>query len=844
MPIRKFGYIWRPILKIINQKPPIKMRNYLLLLSLLATGLFVNAQQLAHRDNKSVTTLVEKPVVMQTNHASAPPQHQHRAARALTSILHSQRIGSAGNLLSIIEGTCNQIDVDDALNAVTFIHRNDPFLLPGSNVAQYRFDVSKNRGTSWTTDLGPITNDASIDNVSVNGRFPQAVIFNPAGNTFVDSAYLVYSGTWHDGNTWCGQMRGRGKLSGDTASFNVHIDPVNNKHVAIAAGMCKGAPGVFWNVNAAYSGTFTSGSDAISSGIIIQKGVWNTVTKDVTWTSTTLPQTFASFDNGGAAYSAATSFNIAFDPTGQYGWAAVLGDISIDADSTYDPIFWKTTDGGANWSSAIPVDINGVQGIVSSLSPVLVNGDPATMNPTTSFDADLSVDVNGNPHLLTIIGSGTQYSIQAAGYGVWDITYDAAAISGCNWKGIHLADINTLRGTFTNDNPAQTMDNRPLISRSADAHKLFFFWAESDAVFLGATDNDIPNLFGRAIDVVAGNITPLYNFTEGDSLWGGETTNTAGGVFGGAIYPTVGQTCLKNGNVYNVPLVLTQVDYNHDPSTGLGSSEQPAGFWYINNINIPSTDFAQPLDQVAPSITLNGADTVTILLNTHYTEDGATAFDCTDGNIIPVIQNSPDTAHVGVYTVLYIATDAAGNSDTVVRTVIVGATPVADFTWSFPQYPYKAQFQDLSANMPTSWVWSFGDGSGSIAKNPIKTYATNGTFHVCLTATNSFGSSSAVCKDVTITGVGINEPELAQQISMFPNPSNGKVFITLEGNVTPELTVSVYNILGETVVSPVKYKAGTTNMEIDLSSASSGVYMVKIQSEKASTVKHLTITHK
>jgi len=317
-------------------------------------------------------------------------------------------------------------------------------------------------------------------------------------------------------------------------------------------------------------------------------------------------------------------------------------------------------------------------------------------------------------------------------------------------------------------------------------------------------------------------------------------------VFGGSIFPTVGQVCLKNGNNYNIPTVFTQVDYNHDPSTGLGSSVEPAAFWYVDNINIPESDFAQPLDQVAPSITLNGLDTVTVLLNTSYTEDGATAFDCTDGVIVPVIQNSPDTSVVNNYTVLYIATDAAGNSDTVVRTVIVGATPVADFTWSFPANACKAQFQDLSANGPTSWSWNFGDGSGSVVKNPLKTFPGNGVYNVCLTATNSFGVSTTVCKDVTVTGCvsGINDLNLASQINMFPNPSNGKVAVTVDGNVSSELTVTVYNILGETVVNPVTYKAGTTNMQFDLSSAANGVYLVKIQSKNESTVKHLTITHK
>lgn len=831
------------------------MRNYLLLLSLLATGVLASAQQLSHRDSKPVNILVERPVVLTNNqsaahHTPATTNHQHNSSRALTSILNSQRIGSAGNLLTVLEGTCNQIDVNESLNLVTFIHRCDPTAIPTSNIAKYAYDVSKNRGNTWTNDIGPITNDNSIDNQTICGRFPQAVIHNNAGNTIADSAYLVYAGTWHDNNTWCGQMRGSGKIggTGNLATYNVAIDPVNNKRISIGSGMCKGAPGVFWNVTSDYTGTFTAGADAITSGIIVQKGVWNTTTKKVDWSSTTIPQTFASFDNAGAEISAATSLNIAFDPTGQYGWVAIIGDITSDLDSTYDPIFWKTTDGGANWSGPISVDLDEVQGVASSLSPVLINGEPASLVPSTAFEADLAVDVNGNPHFLTTIGSGSSYSIQAAGYGVWDITFDAAAITGCNWKGIHLADINTLRGTFSSDNPAQTMDNRPLISNSQDGSKIFFFWTESDAAFLGTSDNDVPNLFGRAIDVVQNKITPLVNYTEGDSLWGGETSATQGGVFGGAIFPVVGTTALKNGNTYNVPLVLTLIDYINFSQGSLGSSEQPAAFYYINNINIQSADFSAPLDQVAPSITLNGADTVTILLNNTYTELGATAFDCSVGNIVPTIVNSPDTSVVGTYNVLYIATDASGNSDTVIRTVIVGATPVADFTWSFPVNACKPQFQDLSANIPTTWVWSFGPGQGgSSVKNPTKTYSANATYNVCLTATNSFGTSAQTCKQVTVTGcnaTSINDLDLSSQVNLFPNPSNGKVTLTVNGDVSHDLTVSVYNVLGAAVVNPTIYKAGTTNIQLDLSNVASGVYLVKVQNDNGSTVKHLTISHK
>jgi len=834
------------------------MRNYLLFVSLLTAGLFTSAQQAtSHRDNKW-ERLMEKPVVMQTgtnNHHQSHSTGQHRSGASRgTSILNTQRIGSAGNLLTVIEGGCNQIDASNDLNLVTFIHRCDPTPIPsadvpsGSAIAKYAYDVSKNRGLSWTSDIGAITNNAGINNNTICGRFPQALIYNQSGNTIADSAHFIYSGTWHDNNTWCGQMRGRGKLSGDLSTYNVAIDQVNSKHVGIATGMCKGAPGVFWNLNTMYDGTFNAAG--LTNGLVIQKGVWNTTTRNVDWTDTNVPVSFETYPGtNNATVSAIAGFGIAFDPTGQYGWIAVLGDITNDGDSVLDPIFWKTIDGGNTWSQPIWVDLDSIQGVQSSLNPNnIVNGDPTSLNPTTAFDMDLSVDVNGNPHLLTTVGNGGGYSIEAAGYDVWDITYDPNSTS-CAWRGIHLAEISTLRGDMTGDAQPQTMDNRPLISRSEDGHKLFFFWSESDAAFLGGPNNDFPNLYGRAIDVVDEKITPLYNFTEGDSLWGGETSNNLGGEFGAARFPVVGVTALQNGNVFNVPLVLTQVDYpNFTPFGQPGSSENPAAFYYISNINFDADSFYSELDQVPPTITLNGPDTMTILLNSTYTEAGATAFDCTDGNITPVIQNSPNTSTVGVYNVLYIATDAAGNSDTVVRTVIVGATPVADFSWSFPQNACKAQFQDLSANLPTSWLWNFGDGSGSTAKNPVKTFSGDGTYNVCLTSTNSFGTSIQVCKQVTVSGcipsTGIDDLNLGKMVSMFPNPSNGKVSITLQGNVSTNLTVTVYNVLGETVVNPTTYRAGTTNIQLDLSSVANGLYLVKVQSESETTVKHLTISHK
>ncbi len=76
-------------------------------------------------------------------------------------------------------------------------------------------------------------------------------------------------------------------------------------------------------------------------------------------------------------------------------------------------------------------------------------------------------------------------------------------------------------------------------------------------------------------------------------------------------------------------------------------------------------------DVTKPQITLNGGSTVTLNKSSTWNDPGATATDDKDGPIIPVITGSVNTSLPGNYTLTYTATDKAGNSSSVTRTVVV-----------------------------------------------------------------------------------------------------------------------------------------------------------------------------
>ena len=77
-------------------------------------------------------------------------------------------------------------------------------------------------------------------------------------------------------------------------------------------------------------------------------------------------------------------------------------------------------------------------------------------------------------------------------------------------------------------------------------------------------------------------------------------------------------------------------------------------------------------DNVPPVITLNGEDSVTLVLNSEYVEEGAKVVDETDGNISNnvYIENNVNTDLLGVYSVTYRAVDDAGNEAVPVQRIV------------------------------------------------------------------------------------------------------------------------------------------------------------------------------
>ena len=106
---------------------------------------------------------------------------------------------------------------------------------------------------------------------------------------------------------------------------------------------------------------------------------------------------------------------------------------------------------------------------------------------------------------------------------------------------------------------------------------------------------------------------------------------------------------------------------------------------------------------------------------------------------------------MGTYSVTMTATNAWGN-DTVTKDKYITVShtmPVASFVAApvSGTAPLSVQFSDTSANAPTSWEWTFGDGGSSMVQSPSYVYTSPGRYTVTFSAINAAGKNTVTRTD-------------------------------------------------------------------------------------------------
>lgn len=190
----------------------------------------------------------------------------------------------------------------------------------------------------------------------------------------------------------------------------------------------------------------------------------------------------------------------------------------------------------------------------------------------------------------------------------------------------------------------------------------------------------------------------------------------------------------------------------------------------------------------------------------------------------------------GTYSVCLTVTGPGGVNTGCqdVEILNTAGAPSAAFSY-FSIGPTTLQFTDLSTNSPTDWNWDFGDGSVSGLQNPSHTYASQGSYNVCLTATNGIGDDT-YC-EVVFAGNEINSFQVIE-LQAYPNPAITTLHIETPLQISNG-DITMYNMLGEAIAVDVTGVVANTIM-LNISSVPAGNYVLMLRSDTSNYVTYFT----
>ncbi len=145
------------------------------------------------------------------------------------------------------------------------------------------------------------------------------------------------------------------------------------------------------------------------------------------------------------------------------------------------------------------------------------------------------------------------------------------------------------------------------------------------------------------------------------------------------------------------------------------------------------------------------------------------------------LQNPTHTyANYGKYDVCLMAYDTATGGTVICYahycdTIFIGSSPTdchAYFSHIVDTInANKIYFSNYSSANTNSWSWSFGDGLGSGDQNPTHTYATAGTYYVCLYAAHLDSAGNMTCSNTYCDSVVVNNTSTCQVYFSYDSTS-------------------------------------------------------------------------
>jgi len=478
-------------------------------------------------------------------------------------------VGTASNIWTILNPDQSQVDYNPDLDMVTFVHRQDVGIFSEGGSGTVRFDMSVDQGSNWTVDEGPLTpqlvaGNGFVDITTIAGddqitgcRYPNGIIYNPPGNEDVNNAFYVSTGpclfsALGDVTGWGVIYKSSQKLDGSAAvdQYDIYLeDEVEGGLDGSTKSLCQAG-------DAVHAIGYNNGSGSIQ---VAWKGVLNGDGTAFDWTPTEIEPPFKT--DGAAAILYSGYQNMAFSPDGSVGYFVFGGALEDQDAEWYIPNVYSTADNGDTWELA-SADLD----MANTEVGTLLGGFAYTRRMDCVVDADDRLHVFCEMMQSSEDNSGFFYEGYMVDF-IWD---------GATWTERIIGQIDDAEaGEFASAGSFQNLYTHPQSSISADGTVATFIWTST----LDGDINSNPDIFGRAVNTVTGEITPIKKLTE----------DTEAEEF--AYYPTASSTLITDGDDmdYEVPIVLF-IDWT-------GSNLDQTQFYYLKGAGFDMSEFVVGIDE-------------------------------------------------------------------------------------------------------------------------------------------------------------------------------------------------------------------------------------------------------
>ena len=254
-------------------------------------------------------------------------------------------------------------------------------------------------------------------------------------------------------------------------------------------------------------------------------------------------------------------------------------------------------------------------------------------------------------------------------------------------------------------------------------------------------------------------------------------------------------------------------------------------------------------DYQPPVIDLHTLDTVYHDVNTPYSPVNATASDNLYGSTEISLSKTSNVNPfaLGVYQDTYTATDASGNVATRIRYVKVvdrEAPVISGKNGPILRVGLYSEFAAIERISFSDNYWS----PASLKANTVVTYTDintykEGMYSAVFVTTDGSGNVSEPYTLYIIVSraelpLGVDDLDVDNVLTVSPNPTSGLLTINVDLPENEEITVEVYNNMGQKVQDVVSGSIANGNYQVDLSNSGQGIYYVRM------TVRGTVVTKK